>query len=131
MNLRLFTFSFSARSLRAKTPKAAIFAAGLVLSVNLLIYQQERAGNLYTNNPNVMIERSVNSLASAKGTWFVGNSTLAAGVSKDLIRESGNEATFVTLGSASFPVLVTIIEQALERTDAYPSRIIIFLRKTT
>ncbi|OUU15836.1 MAG: hypothetical protein CBB97_23565 [Candidatus Endolissoclinum sp. TMED37] len=129
MSRRLFTFSSSARSLRAKMPKAAIFAACLVLIANLLIYQQERAGNLYSNNPNVMIEKSIGSLTTAKGIWLIGNSTLAAGVSRELIRDYGNEATFVTLGSASFPVLTAVIEQALAKADAYPSRIVIFFTK--
>lgn len=130
MKLTSSIFSFNTLVARWKFPPALALALAIVLAANVWAYFELQAGRLYTSVPRQMIANAVSDLVREDGVWWLGNSTLAAGVDAERItRASRTTHTVVPLGSATTDISIALAALALGQSEQPPQRIVVFVTK--
>lgn len=123
---------FSSETLRPRglRPTAALLAAVVLGAGNLVAWAAQRAGRITTSVPRQLIDERRVSLAREPGVWFLGNSTMAAALSEEALRERlGRDWVKAPLGSSTLRVSLTLAERALATAPSPPAAIVLFATK--
>ena len=130
MKLHSSIFSSDTLNLNFRVPAGAIFALTIVVAINVWAYIGEKEGSLYSSIPRQMIDNSITELTSNKHIWWLGNSTLAAGLDKATLgNKKLDDSAIIELGSATLATTLRLTEIALQKSTSKPDSIILFFTK--
>lgn len=131
MKWPLSIFSFETLKGSLAPTRAVCLALLLLVVVNVLVKRAIDSDLLYVSNPRLMVTKGIESLVESEAElWWIGNSTMAAGVDQTVIADAAvKDSVFLELGSATLEATVALAVNAIEQSSRKPEKLILFFTK--